>query len=292
MNALFCSYAPVFPVLKDRLSWLNPKETRRVVSKPRLIQEKGRPVSTQIKNKMDEGGKRPRTTPWKEGGEKGIKALNQTHFSTSSHTSRSRENIVFVTIFTIYNSSLYANVNDRSSNLVTVGNASYSKVERSMAILNIFINFIKGEEYKLKWIEQSEFVRMAARFGAKIIPFGALVFDYDDQMKIPYFKDQIEKMTNDNIKLRTDATGEEFYQKFPGRFYYYFGKAIETEGLKQELKDRDKAHELYLQVKSEVGRCLAYLKEKRESNPYKNLLSRLIYQATRGFTSEIPTFKL
>lgn len=28
----------------------------------------------------------------------------------------------------------------------------------------------KGEEYKLFWPEQSEFVRMAARFGAKIVP--------------------------------------------------------------------------------------------------------------------------
>ena len=32
----------------------------------------------------------------------------------------------------------------------------------------------KGEEYKLFWPEQSEFVRMAARFGAKIVPFVAV----------------------------------------------------------------------------------------------------------------------
>ncbi|PON61237.1 Diacylglycerol acyltransferase [Parasponia andersonii] len=32
----------------------------------------------------------------------------------------------------------------------------------------------KGEEYKLFWPEQSEFVRMAVRFGAKIIPFGVV----------------------------------------------------------------------------------------------------------------------
>ncbi|XP_019225895.1 PREDICTED: acyltransferase-like protein At3g26840, chloroplastic isoform X2 [Nicotiana attenuata] len=32
----------------------------------------------------------------------------------------------------------------------------------------------KGEEYKLFWPEQSEFVRMAARFGAKIVPFGTV----------------------------------------------------------------------------------------------------------------------
>ncbi|OMO99361.1 Diacylglycerol acyltransferase [Corchorus olitorius] len=32
----------------------------------------------------------------------------------------------------------------------------------------------KGEAYKLFWPEQSEFVRMAARFGAKIVPFGVV----------------------------------------------------------------------------------------------------------------------
>ncbi|THF97329.1 hypothetical protein TEA_013084 [Camellia sinensis var. sinensis] len=32
----------------------------------------------------------------------------------------------------------------------------------------------KGEEYKLFWPERSEFVRMAARFGTTIIPFGAV----------------------------------------------------------------------------------------------------------------------
>ncbi|CAJ2632505.1 unnamed protein product [Trifolium pratense] len=40
----------------------------------------------------------------------------------------------------------------------------------------------KGEEYKLFWPEQSEFVRMAARFGAKIVPFGAVGEDDLGQM--------------------------------------------------------------------------------------------------------------
>jgi len=33
---------------------------------------------------------------------------------------------------------------------------------------------MQGEEYQLIWPERSEFVRMAARFGAKIIPFGVV----------------------------------------------------------------------------------------------------------------------
>ncbi|PSS30306.1 Acyltransferase-like protein [Actinidia chinensis var. chinensis] len=167
----------------------------------------------------------------------------------------------------------------------------------------------KGEEYKLFWPEQSEFVRMAARFGATIIPFGAvgeddigqLVFDYDDLMKIPYFKAGIADLTEEVAQLRTDFEGEVANQdvhlpiilpKLPGRFYFIFGKPIETKGRKQELRSREKAHELYLEVKSEVEKCIAFLKEKREHDPYRGLLPRLIFQATHGFDSEVPTFEL
>ncbi|XVF59970.1 hypothetical protein PTKIN_Ptkin08bG0005100 [Pterospermum kingtungense] len=169
----------------------------------------------------------------------------------------------------------------------------------------------KGEAYKLFWPEQSEFVRMAARFGAKIVPFGVvgeddiaeIILDYNEQMMIPWRREEIERVTNRIIRLRTDATGEVANQqmhlpwllpKFPGRFYFYFGKPIETEGMKVELKDREKSHELYLHIKSEVERCLAYLKQKRDKDPYRSLLSRLLFQATHGSTSpsQIPTFDL
>ncbi|KAI6700878.1 hypothetical protein NL676_015202 [Syzygium grande] len=140
----------------------------------------------------------------------------------------------------------------------------------------------KGEEYKLFWPDQSEFVRMAVRFGAKIVPFGTVgeddfgevFFDYEDQMKIPYFRDQIRQMTEEYAKVRANSTGRE------------------TAGRKQELRDREKSHELYLQVKSEVERCMAFLREKREGDPYRSIFSRLMYRATCGSTSEIPTFKL
>ncbi|KAK1568757.1 hypothetical protein Q3G72_028332 [Acer saccharum] len=165
----------------------------------------------------------------------------------------------------------------------------------------------KGEEYKLFWPEQSEFVRVAAKFGAKIIPFGAvgeddvaqLVLDYNDPIKIPF----LETLTDDgvNINPRSGLSGEVANQdvhtpicvpKVPGRIYIYFGKPIETTGRKHELRDRKKSHEVYLQVKSEVEQCLAFLKDKREHDPYRNVFSRLIYQATHGFTCQIPTFPL
>ncbi|KAK1441133.1 hypothetical protein QVD17_06971 [Tagetes erecta] len=166
----------------------------------------------------------------------------------------------------------------------------------------------KGEEYKLFWPEQSEFVRMAARFGAKILPFGVvgeddigeLVFDYEDQMKIPYLRSFIQEITEEAIRLRSNTEGEVANQdvhlpvmspKVPGRFYYLFGKPIATQGRQEELKNREKAHELYLEVKSEVESCLSYLKEKREGDPYRSILSRLVYQLRHGRESEIPTFE-
>ncbi|KAL9458030.1 hypothetical protein AB3S75_006976 [Citrus x aurantiifolia] len=167
----------------------------------------------------------------------------------------------------------------------------------------------KGEEYKLFWPEQSEFIRMAARFGAKIVPFGVVgeddfgdvLLDYDDQIKIPFMKSIIEEFTNSVGNLRTETRGEVanqdlhfpmFLPKVPGRFYYYFGKPIETEGRKQELRDKGKAHELYLQVQDEIEKNIAFLKEKREKDPYRSVLSRLAYQAAHGVTSEIPTFEI
>ncbi|XP_017247512.2 phytyl ester synthase 1, chloroplastic-like [Daucus carota subsp. sativus] len=167
----------------------------------------------------------------------------------------------------------------------------------------------KGEEYKLFWPEQSEVIRMAARFGAKIIPFGVvgeddvsqLLLDYDDQIKIPFLRSYYKEFNESFRKLRTDSPGEIANQdlhlpilvpKVPGRFYFLFGKPIETEGRKQELRSKEKSDEVYLEVKSEVENCLAYLKEKRKKDPYRSILARQVYQAIHGPDAEVPTFSL
>ncbi|OEL20096.1 Acyltransferase-like protein [Dichanthelium oligosanthes] len=172
----------------------------------------------------------------------------------------------------------------------------------------------KGEEYKLFWPEQPEFVRMASRFGATIIPFGVvgeddicnLLLDYDDLQKLPFY-DMLDKALNrDGLKLsygfgRTDSMGELKDQgmhpvvlapKVPGRFYFVFGKPIETRGREKELKDKEEAQHLYLRVKSEVESCINYLKEKRETDPYRSILPRLLYRAVHGPNAEIPTFHI
>jgi hypothetical protein len=62
-------------------------------------------------------------------------------------------------------------------------------------------------------------------------------------------------------------------------------------GREKELRDKEKSLSLYLHVKSEVENCIKYLKEKREEDPYRSILPRLLYQATHGPNAEIPTFE-
>ncbi|XP_010425412.1 PREDICTED: acyltransferase-like protein At3g26840, chloroplastic isoform X2 [Camelina sativa] len=167
----------------------------------------------------------------------------------------------------------------------------------------------KGEAYKLFWPERSEFVRVASKFGAKIVPFGVvgeddiceIVLDSNDQRNIPILKDLVEKATKDAGNIREGDESELGNQdccfpglvpKIPGRFYYYFGKPIDLAGKEKELKDKEKAQEVYMQVKSEVEQCIAYLKVKRETDPYRHLLPRTLYQASHGWSSEVPTFDL
>ncbi|KAF3523435.1 hypothetical protein F2Q69_00048686 [Brassica cretica] len=185
---------------------------------------------------------------------------------------------------------------------VPVSNTNFYKLLRSKAHVVLYPG-----EYKLFWPEHSEFVRIASKFGTKIIPFGAvgeddlcqMVLDYNDQMKIPFLKNIIEEITQDTIKLRNDEEGEVRNQdlhmpglipKIPGRYYIYFGKPIETKGREKELNDKEKAHEVYLEVKSEVERCMTYLKTKRDSDPYRNIFPRLLYYLSHGLSSQIPTF--
>jgi len=165
----------------------------------------------------------------------------------------------------------------------------------------------KGEQYKLFWPEKAEFVRMAARFEATIIPFGIVgeddiaevVLDYDDLIKIPILNQIFIKDDSDIQNIRNETSGEVSNQKMyipfivpkpPGRFYFLFGKPIPTTGRKDELRDKANAHNLYLQIKREVEGAISYLLQKREKDPYRHFLPRFLYEAVSRFTHQMPTF--
>lgn len=79
--------------------------------------------------------------------------------------------------------------------------------------------------------------------------------------------------------------------KLPGRYYYLFGKPIETKGREDILKDKDNANKLYLEIQSEIEQSIAYLIKKREEDPYRNLIDRTVYRALYSPLNEVPTFE-
>ncbi|KAM3244924.1 hypothetical protein ACQJBY_056322 [Aegilops geniculata] len=157
----------------------------------------------------------------------------------------------------------------------------------------------KGEEHRLFWPDQAEFVRMAAQFDATIVPFGVvgeddlvnLLWTFDDIRSVPFGRKLLRGYSN-HLKLRD--TQEVIFPgavpKIPGRFYYRFGKPIPTRGRQDVLTDRRAATELYFDVKSEVEEIIAYLLEKREEDRYRSILPRLLHRAVRGSKAEVPAF--
>lgn len=71
---------------------------------------------------------------------RGIKALNKTRHSSDAQNSDSGASVAFLSVFAVCNSTPSGRVD---SDFVTVGNASYTKAERSMAILDTYIRFIQ-----------------------------------------------------------------------------------------------------------------------------------------------------
>lgn len=80
------------------------------------------------------------------------------------------------------------------------------------------------------------------------------------------------------------------FPKIPGRFYYLFGKPITMKGRKNELRKKENAKVLYLQIKSEIERIMGYLVNKREQDPYRAVINRTIYRAISAHPGQVPTF--
>lgn len=78
--------------------------------------------------------------------------------------------------------------------------------------------------------------------------------------------------------------------KVPGRFYYLFGKPIETKGKEELLRDRKSAEEFYMQIKSEVASNIDILLKKREEDPYRSIIDRTIYRLLNTPAQDVPSF--
>ncbi|KAL4565279.1 hypothetical protein LXL04_029367 [Taraxacum kok-saghyz] len=165
----------------------------------------------------------------------------------------------------------------------------------------------KGEDSKLFWPEKQEFVRMAVKFGATIVPFGVvgeddisqIIIDYNEMTRIPFVDQMLSDLNEGKTNVREGMGGEIGKQalhlpilvpKLPGRLYYLFGKPIRTKGKEDMLDDKDYIQGLYLQIKCEVEKNVSYLLVKRKEDVYRGLVERVAWLTTNGSLDQIPSF--
>lgn len=163
----------------------------------------------------------------------------------------------------------------------------------------------KDEAYQLFWPEKVDFVRVAARFNATIVPISAVgaadsanvLIDAPDMLTLPFgLGERAANNTKNVISARYDMTdSEELFQPplvvpkpLPSRHYFVFGQPFDTSDIGH--KDKEACSKVYSDVKSELERGLADVLKAREKDPFKDTVSRLAYE--RFYGKQAPTFPL
>ncbi|BBN06382.1 hypothetical protein MPTK1_3g20640 [Marchantia polymorpha subsp. ruderalis] len=163
----------------------------------------------------------------------------------------------------------------------------------------------KGEQYKLLWKPTTDFVRMASRLNAIIVPFGALgadeayniMYDVDDLKASPYWS-LIEAVYNrvgvdpENVYPITSLPGTNIPSLVPvpsiERIYFHFSEPIDTASYACNLDDRTQCQSLYMSVKARVEESIELLKDIRSTDPERLLPVRLAAKLGRLLPEFIP----
>jgi 1-acyl-sn-glycerol-3-phosphate acyltransferase len=143
------------------------------------------------------------------------------------------------------------------------------------------VNKQRGQQYQLLWRERIGFARLAIEQGYPIIPFAAV--GADDMLDVI-------------VDQRTPVYGEfsRLYQKLlgfptppivrgvgvtpiprPERLYFWFGEPIDTRGRGTGWEDTAAARELRDEVRGAVLDGIQFLRDERDQDPNRGLLSRL-----------------
>ena len=164
----------------------------------------------------------------------------------------------------------------------------------------------KDEAYELFWPEgKVDFVRVAAKFNATIVPISAIgaadsaniLIDAPDMVNLPFgLGDRVKNNTQNVIAARFDQdnTDELFVPPLvvpkltPARHYFIFGKPFDTSMVDPSKKEDCK--QLYDDVKAELRKGLDDLLVAREKDPYKDFPQRAAIEQVTG--KQAPTFPI
>mmetsp|Transcript_98223 Transcript_98223/g.174876 ORF Transcript_98223/g.174876 Transcript_98223/m.174876 type:complete len:700 (-) Transcript_98223:6-2105(-) len=198
----------------------------------------------------------------------------------------------------------------RTFGAVTVSPRNIFKLLQKGEMVLLFPGGVKealhgpGDEYKLFWPTKTDFVRVAARFNAVVVPFGGVGADDNAQIlgtsgdlretlsTLPFMprpREEEEQQgglmpVSESLAERpsfpflapqlrpasSDAAG------FGDRCYFSFGEPVDLQQV--DSKDRAACGEAYAQIQEAVRREIAWLLEARRKDPYRDLLRRQLYE--------------
>jgi len=157
-----------------------------------------------------------------------------------------------------------------------------------------------------------DFVKIAARFNAVIVPFGAvgaadtasIALDASELAKAPFGLGERMRSGTDAVPAARRGMwkrGEEDYAaesfafplvvpnpRGPDRFYFKFGEPFDTADL--DPKDSAAMDDAYAKVKASVEDSIAFCLTGREKDPFRAVAPRLLYEKVNG--KQAPTFTL
>ncbi|KAL0028357.1 hypothetical protein WJX77_001655 [Trebouxia sp. C0004] len=188
--------------------------------------------------------------------------------------------------------------------------AAYRLLQDAQAVL-LFpgggreVNKRRGEEYKLIWKDKPDFVRMAAKTNALIIPFATVggddafdvAMDTDEVLSNPVlgplarrlakqvFKGTPLEDSNDAISPVTKLPGLGVPSLLPvpklERLYFRFMTPVDAQAALPDRTDSAAADALYRQIKATVQEGIRQAQTDREMDPERQLGKRLLGQIQR-----------
>jgi 1-acyl-sn-glycerol-3-phosphate acyltransferase len=141
----------------------------------------------------------------------------------------------------------------------------------------------KGEAYQLIWKQRMGFARMAIEAGCPIVPFGAvgaedsydILIDADSSILAPV-RDVVERIGGRWEIVWPIAKGVGLTPlPRPERFYFAFGEPIQTTPWAGRHDDWRALRAVRDRTRRGVEARLAFLHERREQDPDRDLLARL-----------------
>ncbi|KAK3241622.1 hypothetical protein CYMTET_48630 [Cymbomonas tetramitiformis] len=159
-----------------------------------------------------------------------------------------------------------------------------------------------GEKYKLLWKDETDFVRLAMRFGATIVPFSAvgvddafdIKMDATDLLGSPVVGNTIREMLKeagldgddspidpaDAVPPLATGLGGLPFVPSASRLYFHFGTPIATDMYsKADIENRELCQTLYKDVQKSVADGIQELQELRADDPLRDLMPRTILSA-------------